>query len=62
MQTAGDVDGVVKGRGGVSIGGVVVEELEELEVFGFVVPKELEDLVHEVWGPFNRMIVNNQSG
>lgn len=48
-----DVDGVVEGRGGVGVGGVAAQVLEELEGLGPVVPEALQDLVHELWGPFD---------
>ncbi|GER34561.1 ribulose bisphosphate carboxylase small chain [Striga asiatica] len=43
-QSGGDVDGVVEGGGGVAVRGVVpVEEVEELEGFGAMVPETFED-------------------
>lgn len=58
-QTAGDVDGVVVGGGRVSVGGVAVEGVEELEGFGSMVPQPLEGFVNRIGGPVDIRVVKD---
>ena len=50
-EAGGDVDGVVESGGGVGVGAVVVEGVEELEGFRAVIPEALEDAGDQFRGP-----------